>query len=616
MTTIANQVIEFADKHIGDYKISNGQLRAKVCPICHGGIHEDKESFAIGLHNGAWFCHRGNHIQDSGVPERGSFEQLCNLFGEHYDGKIIQFNTVKQKQYTLPDPEMLKPLTPQIIEYFKSRGISETTLEANGISADENGNIVFPFCRDKVLTYVKMRKPYKRSKEDNSPKEWCLPNTEAIPFGMDNVSFNRTLYITEGMIDALSLYEAGIPNVISVPSGAKSLEFVTTCWEWLEKFKTFVIFGDNDIPGIEMINTLVNRLGEDRCLLTPEYPELVYQGKDFGRLCKDANEILCCYGPDALREIAESCKPAPIKGVMQVSDISYVDPMTIPRIVTGVPSLDRCIAGLAEGALTVVFGPRGSGKSTFASSIALRALQQEEKVCAYSGELSQYNFLNWIMLPACDRKYLDVRLDERSGRIFPVIPFEIQKRIKNWMKDKFWLLKNEDLDAADQAEAIINKFTMIARRWGVKLFICDNLMSVVATGDEELKLQTKFSNDLKKFATKYNAHVILVCHPRKTKQGEAYNNDSVAGSANITNVADNVICISKGKISVTKNREFGDEAEIITSYDPATRRIFETAIGDKTVYNWDHSNLDVELNNVDKYEEFKVKEPEELSDPF
>lgn len=162
--------------------------------------------------------------------------------------------------------------------------------------------------------FAKYRKPQKWQKGDG-PKEWQDKNTEPILFGMDMVSFNKPLIITEGEIDALSIYESGCANVVSVPCGCSNLEWINNCWEWLENFSQIIIFGDSDEPGMDMVSNVMKRLGEDRCLLPPEYPPLIVDGKEIGRPCKDANEILYAYGSDYLREFVQSCEPAPIKGV-------------------------------------------------------------------------------------------------------------------------------------------------------------------------------------------------------------------------------------------------------------------------------------------------------------
>ena len=617
MEDFENKVISLANKYLRPYKIVNGQVSAMTCPFCHGGEHNDQYSFYVGLYNGTYYCHR------AGCGAKGSFYSLANHFGEkiNNDGFKINVHQNTKKLYELPDEETFHPATDVIYKYFESRHISKETVDAFHIMSDDEGNIVFPFYRNKTLTYVKMREPRKYVKgESNRPKEWQLANTEAIPFNMDGVSFKKPLFITEGQIDSMALYEAGITNVISVPSGCRNLEFVTTCWDWFEKFSQIVLFGDNDEPGLEMIHTLLARLGEDRCLVPPQYPEFIFNGQQTGKMCKDANEILYCYGPEQLKEFAELCEPAPLKGVINAADIVYVDPMSIPRVMTNIRELDNTIGGLAQGALTLLSGKRSEGKSTITGELALNAIEQGEKVAFYSGELSAQNWLNWIMLQATERQYLDVRMDDRTGKAYTYVPYEVQQRIRKWIDGKLFLLDNASLEMEDQSEAILSTFTMIARRYAPALFIVDNLMSSISTAEEELKAQTKFSNALKKFATKFRTHVILIAHPRKSKPGERFTNDTVSGSANLTNVSDTVLSIEKPNIRITKNREFGKCGFIQCSYDPANRRIFQTNMGDRTVYSWNHADLNVPLNRVDAYPEFAIQDgkPETETDgqPF
>ena len=612
--TLSNQVINLCEKYIGDFEINNGQVVAKTCPFCGGGDHGDTRTFYVGLHNGAYKCHRGS------CGESGSFRNLCEHFGVRAHGNIISFPSSRtKKSYTYPDAEALLPLTEEALRYFeKARHISKDTLDAFGVCSDASGNIVFPFYREKRLVYVKYRRPARFVKGSDKAKEWAMANTEPILFNMDNVSFNKPLYITEGQIDAMSLYEAGISNVVSVPSGCNNLDFVTTCWDWLENFQQIVLFGDNDEPGIDMVNILMKRLGEDRCLIAKNYPDLIYNGKDYGRACKDANEILIAYGKQTLADIARSCEPAPVKGLINLADVNFVDPTTVPRIMTRIPELDNCIGGLVEGGLSVFSGKRGEGKSTLSGQLLLNAIQSGFSVCAYSGELSAQNFLNWIMLQATERKYLDVRSDERSGKMYSVVPYEIQERIKRWIDGRFFLFDNNSVEEESPEDAILKVFTICARRYGCKVFLVDNLMSVVSTAEEELKAQTRFSAALKKFAVKHRVHVMLVSHPRKSKPGEIFTNDSVSGSSNITNVADNVINIEKPNIRVAKNREFGATTLIQCRYDPSNRRIFQASTGDRVVYGWDHSNLMSKQNIVDQYKEFAIAEPSESAcgNPF
>lgn len=553
MDSIANAVIELANKHFKGYKIKNGEVIPTFCPLCGGGNSKDRDTFAVGLHNGLFNCKRGTCTGIDGKGTRdGNFKQLCNFFGEaaFEFSSLPKFAKDTKKVYKKPDPDILKPLTEEIVTHFAGRGISKTTLDDFNISSDDKGNIVFPFYRNNELIFVKYRKPKmfttqmeeynkrlaKASEEEKKNikkplKEWRMPDTEPILFGMDNVSFNKPLIITEGQVDALSVYEAGCHNVVSVPSGCEDMEWITLCYDWLDKFNQIILFGDNDEPGLEMTATLMKRLGEDRCMVPKEYPELILNGQAYNRQCKDANEILRCYGPEGLKSIIDACEPAPVKGVLDLSQIRYVDPTTVPRIMTRIPQLDNMIGGFGEGGVTVISGSRGEGKSTISSGFLLQAVQQGHAVCAYSGELSQNKFLEWIMLAATENKYIAYKTDPRSGKHICYVPDYVQERIRKWMAGKFFLFDNGYSFEEDEQSSVMKVFEMCARRYGCSLFLIDNLMSLLTTSDEENKAQAKFMAKVKAFASKYKVHVLVVCHPRKRQPGKEFTSDDVSGSS-------------------------------------------------------------------------------------
>ena len=608
MDAISAAVLDLAEKHLGNFRIRNGQVKVERCPFCNGGQNGDYDTFAIGLHNGAWNCLRGKCTK-----KKGSFKELAEFFGEDSSaarGLAMPTQLVK-KQFDKPNPDDLHEITEEIITYFAGRRISEDTLKDFGIAADDKGNIVFPFYdENNVLTYVKYRKPQRHNKEDKTPKEWQMPNTKPILFGMNLVAFNKPLVITEGEIDCLSLYEAGCTNVVSVPAGCNNLDWINNNWDWLEKFNQIILFGDNDEPGLDMVSTLMKRLGEDRCMIPKEYPELIYKGKDYNRACKDANEILFVYGAETLKQMVDACEPAPIKGVLDLASVPFVDPASVPRIMTKIPELDHMIGGLEEGGVSVFSGKRGEGKSTLAGPLMLQGIQQGHAVCAYSGELPAYKFLEWIMLQATESKYISYKTDPRSGKNICYVSPVIQQRIKSWLAGKFFLYDNTVVQETSQTESILKVFEACARRYGCKLFLVDNLMSALTSADEENKAQAKFTAQLKAFASKYKAHVILVAHPRKEKADSVFSNDSVSGSSAITNLADVVINVEKSPkgIRVTKNRSFGITGFINCCYDPCNRRIYQSSTGDHVVYGWDHTGIPLPENPACTLDEFKVQD--------
>lgn len=152
-------------------------------------------------------------------------------------------------------------------------------------------------------------------------------------------------------------------------------------------------------------------------------------------------------------------------------------------------------------------------KSTWAGPVLLNAVQDGHRVCAYSGELSSYKFLEWIMLQATESKYIGYKTDPKSGKNIACVDEDIQKRIKSWLSGKFYLYDNSYIDDNNQTESVMKVFELCAKRFGCDLFLVDNLMSILCSPDEENKAQARFTAQLKAFANKYKARVIMVNIP-------------------------------------------------------------------------------------------------------
>lgn len=346
-----HDIYEFARQYLSPFRIVGREIRARTCPYCRGGPHGDLSTFTLNMDTGAFLCHRGT------CGAKGGIYDLAEHLHVQPPETMRRAQSFKPgKQWSLPTIEP-KPRTGQIESYFEKRCIGKETLDAFQISADGLGNILFPFYRDGSLVYVKYRKPQKHNRADRSPKEWQERGCCPILFGMDLCVPGQPIVITEGQIDCMALYEAGVRNVVSVPSGCDNMDWIEPCWEWLEKFKTIIIFGDNDPPGKKMVDTLVKRLGEDRCKTIDEYPL-----KPDGEECKDANEILYFCGPLELVEMVDAAREVPIHGIIDIADVVPRDPTTLHRIKTMIPALDESLGGLEEGTITVFTGKPGSGK--------------------------------------------------------------------------------------------------------------------------------------------------------------------------------------------------------------------------------------------------------------
>ena len=77
---------------------------------------------------------------------------------------------------------------------------------------------------------------------------------EEIQNNVLNIKEMEKIYIVEGEIDALSLHEAGLYSVCSVPNGASKgsqrLEYLDNCWEYFVDKTEIILCTDNDQAGL------------------------------------------------------------------------------------------------------------------------------------------------------------------------------------------------------------------------------------------------------------------------------------------------------------------------------------------------------------------------------
>lgn len=291
--------------------------------------------------------------------------------------------------------------------------------------------------------------------------------------------------------------------------------------------------------------------------------------------------------------------PEPLKpdGLINIS--GFADKRNGHRISTGFNRLDRVLGGFADGAMTVITGATGNGKSTLLGQIALNAIEDGEKVCFYSGELSTALFQEWLFAQAAGARYL-IPVTDRFGETEFLIESEAEKHVRQWLKDKLILYDNEVTQDIKHND-ILARFEEARQYYGCTLFIADNLMSasfLEPTSEDAWHKEANFAQALLNF-TKYNkVHSILVAHPKKAGTGE--NIGDIAGLSKITSIASNVCGIMKiedeqeqikeggdSQLTVIKNRERGKTGKITMNFDVKTKRFLPTKGGYTEKYSWE-----------------------------
>lgn len=574
-------VFDFAVKSNAETKIKDNELFFKYCPYCNGGSHNDKETFSINLDNGTFNCFR------SSCNKQGHFVELARDFNFELDfGETKQYRVLPQKK---PTP------TNNAIEFMANRGISKDVVTRYRLTTkkDNKNIIVFPFYDENdVLVAVKYRKADFNKYRDKN-KEWFEKDTKPILFGIAQCKDFDRLIITEGQIDSLTVAECGFDNAVSVPTGANGFTWLTLCWDWIIKFKEVIVFGDYERGKISLLDTLQNRLPQKvKAVRTVDY---------LGE--KDANDILQKYGKKAIVDCIENAEVPKIANVKDLSEVEKVDINALPKIKTNIAELDRVIGGLIFGQVILLSGKRGNGKSTFMSQLVCEALEQNESVFIYSGELADYHFKRWLdyQLAGADNV---VSYKNEYGDNNYYIKDDITEKISNWYKGRAFIYDNNFVpDEDNELETITDTIEKVIKQFGVKLICIDNLMTAMESVDEQNNLylsQSNFVGRLKKIAIKYDVVIILVAHPRKSDKD--FTNDDVSGSGDITNKVDVVMSYQRdennptynSKLIITKNRLFGKyaigDSAIGLIYSEQTKRIASLSSGVRH-YGWENEQI-------------------------
>ena len=543
----------FAEEQGIKARVVRGELQFARCPYCRNET-TDKYTFAINTKTGAFNCLRAS------CGAKGNMITLARDFGfslgrdvDEYYNRTRRFRNIRK--FPLP---IVKPAA---VRYLEGRGISQAITEKYKVTVRKDDENVLVFCfydEQAQLQYIKYRKTDFDPEIDNN-KEWCMSECKPILFGMDQCSVDNSgmLVMTEGQIDSLSVAEAydGDINVVSVPNGKNGFTWVPYCWDFLRKFRTLVVFGDYERDEITLLDEMRRRFPGTVKHVRPE---------DY-RDCKDANDLLRKYGKAAVRDAVEHAVITENPRIKPLAEVKRKDLSALEKVDTGIPQIDQMIGGMYMGQLVLLTGERGLGKSTVGSQLCVQALEQNYSVFAYSGELNDWMFQSWLDRQCAGPGNINVKVHPNGFQDF-IVDDSIRDAIHAWYHDRFYLYDNQAIDG-EESQSLLRIIEDAISQYSCRVIFLDNLMTAM---DDDLNVdlyrqQAAFCRKLSEMARRMNVLIILVAHPRKGN-GKEFANDDIAGSANITNLADIILRYARPKdvsvpgdrvLQVTKNRSTG-----------------------------------------------------------
>lgn len=453
---------------------NRGSIKTQ-CPKCSAERkHKHDTCLSVDIEQGIWNCHN------------------CGWSG----------SIKTHKEYTRPVQTELKKLSDNVIDWFNTRGISNQTLLRYRVSESKeymNGEeslcINFNYFYNGKLVNVK----YRDSKKGFKLVSGAMLSLYGLDVAMD--SCDDELVITEGEIDTLSFYEAGIKHAVSVPNGAskgsQKLEWLEELYGIFENRRVYLAT-DTDESGLSLRNELARRLGKQNCLIV-SFPEG----------CKDANEVLLKYGSEAVKQCYDQASPYPVEGI---EDASSVDIMALYD--TGTPKgFDIGMDFLWHtGQVSLVTGIPGHGKSTFLKNVMSKLAKLHDwKFFIYSAEEASTEFaLADLISIETGKAFFDTTNGAR------VTKKEVET-LTPYLTDhfKYYKLSENDLTI----HGIITKAIEMVKRYGINGFVIDNMSTVERgmpkAGDNRHHSIGDMMNDIVKFSRNYGVHVFLVAHPKK-----------------------------------------------------------------------------------------------------
>ena len=428
----------------------------------------------------------------------------CHNCNTSFQLHTYQRKGASEKVYVRPSFSTKTHKSPgsKVVKWFKTRGISQDTLEALNVSegpefmpqTGKTENVIkFNYMMGDQLINIKYRDGRKNFK--------LFKGAEKVFYNINSIIGFDTCVIVEGEMDVLALHEAGVTNAISVPNGAtlntNNLEYLDACIDYFEDKEKIILAVDSDEAGQALQAELIRRLGSEVCYLA-SFDE-----------CKDANEYLQKYGKDKLLDRITNCRPVPLENVTTFRDIEdditdFVRHGFKKGYQVGLSNFDR-IFSTYTGQFITVTGIPSSGKSDFV----------DQMVVGYN---ANYGWKTAFASPENVPTYLHAhKLMRKTWQGMPNkedIGTDKWNQVADHCNSNYFHIDMERYTL----ESILKKGAELVKRKGIKCLVIDpfNKIRDIDCKSEDVNRYTmEYLTKIEVFAKKYDVLVFVVAHPTK-----------------------------------------------------------------------------------------------------
>lgn len=424
-----------------------------------------------------------------------------------------------RREYKRPSKDGVSALLPQHAQWLREVRKIPDDVQARFKLASKKGALMFPYLRGGELVFAKYRKvPAKEFFIDAE----CEPSL----FGWQALTGReRAVCLVEGELDALAMAAYGVP-ALSVPmgggKGAKQ-QWIDSEFERLAQFDDIVLCLDSDEAGQQAADEIAKRLGRERCRMAT-LPR------------KDANDCLMAgIGYEEIHAAIKSAKtldPEKLRKPLDFLDQVLAAFAERPGEARGIRLPWKKVGEsllLRPSEVSLWAGINGHGKSQVVGHIALSAMTQGHRACIASMELAPHLMLRRLVKQA-------------GGTGTPTQGYV--RAVAEWMQRDLWVF---DTLGTARVPEMLEVFAYAAKRYGVELFVVDNLAKC-GIAEDDYNGQKDLVDKLGDFAKAFGVHVMLVAHMRKAQDEAAIPGKfDVKGSGALTDMVDTVVSVWRNK---------------------------------------------------------------------
>jgi archaellum biogenesis ATPase FlaH len=555
-------------------------MRITPSPCCARSKQHDQGSTVINTASGLWNCWA--------CGAKGNWYAITKALGEPIPAsdRYIDAPEIDFSRYEELRDRQRRPITdghyPNLLAYCRERGFNDETLNAWRVSSCGPDALRFPIfaLRDGKWEMVNARIRKILNRAGNGPNDWfevkggptnlCLGNhllgelnlslinhknfldSEVGPCSAitrDEKSIlsdsRKRVFIVEGQWDAMTAWQIGIPNVLSLPNGASNVSVASMLRYVPDDYEVWLGL-DMDDPGDRATEAFFAQLGPDRVA------RAMLPFKDLNDWLKAVPDLKAENVYATVKGITEQVtkKDFVISETKRLSEFLNIldletETESASRFVTPWPwpRLNKRLGGgIRTRETTGLLAPSGIGKTTFVNQIAIEAAREGVTVGIISLEGSRTDLGGKLLRQMKSRTgYIGDQLKEACARLKIS---RLEGTAVTWQ------------ECLAEAELFI--------RAGARLVVVDNLDYIMPRGINSFRanaIKLEAYAAFQDLSRNKDIHTIMVWQPNKIDRDKLINSGDQKGMSQALQDSDNYLNLNRvgnlRRVEIEKTRQEG-----------------------------------------------------------